>query len=109
MTTMFTTESNTAMSASESNIYLAHLMAEMLSLSTLPPDLRQALADHLNKQLSLVNILKPEYCKRLYPILAELAELQVSTKVSGLAETNGTVSLDSITEISEIRENSDSY
>jgi hypothetical protein len=61
------------MSTSESNTYLAHLLAEMLGLTHLPSDLHQALSDHLNKQLNQVNILKPEYCRRLYPILAELA------------------------------------
>lgn len=105
MPTEFTPESN-PVSTSESNIFLAHLIAEMLSLPTLPSDLRQALADHLNKQLSLVNILKPEYCKRLYPILAELAELQASSQITIQPETNGAASSDSI---AEIKENSNSY
>ncbi|HKX28192.1 MAG TPA: hypothetical protein VJ302_10890 [Blastocatellia bacterium] len=70
------------MSTSESNTYLAHLIAEMLAMPNLPADLRQALSEHLNKQLSTVNILKPEFCRRLYPILAELAELNTYPEIS---------------------------
>jgi hypothetical protein len=66
------------MSTSESNTYLAHLLAEMLALPHLPSDLHQALSDHLNKQLSLVNLLKPEFCRRLYPILAEMASQSIN-------------------------------
>ena len=64
-----------AMSTPESQTYLAHLMAEMLGVQNLPADLKQAISNHLNSQLSLVNVLKPEYCRRLYPILLELAEM----------------------------------
>ncbi len=74
------------MSASESNTYLAHLLAEMLGLPHLPTDLHQALSDHLNKQLSLVNLLKPEYCRRLYPILAELAAQSTNHEPAEIVE-----------------------
>jgi hypothetical protein len=63
------------MNISESRARLGYLLSEMLALSNLPVDLNQMISDHLQKQLSLVNILKPEYCLRLYPVLAELAEL----------------------------------
>lgn len=59
----------------ESRARLGYLLSEMLSLPNLPADLNQVISDHLLKQISLVNILKPEYCVRLYPILAELADL----------------------------------
>ena len=63
------------MSIPESRARLGYLLSEMLSLPNLPADLNRMISDHLQKQLSLVNILKPEYCLRLYPVLAELAEL----------------------------------
>ena len=63
------------MSMPESRARLGYLLSEMLSLPNLPADLNRMISDHLQKQLSLVNILKPEYCLRLYPVLAELAEL----------------------------------
>jgi hypothetical protein len=63
------------MTLPESRAYLGHLMAEMLSLPNLPSDLHLAITTHLQQQFSHVNILKPEYCRRLYPITAELAEL----------------------------------
>jgi hypothetical protein len=63
------------MNNSESRARLGYLLSEMLALSNLPADLNRMISDHLQKQLSLVNILKPEYCLRLYPVLAELAEL----------------------------------
>ena len=64
----------------EERTYLAHLMSEMLAMENLPSDLRDALSAHLNKQLSPINLLKPEYCRRLYPILAELADLTSETE-----------------------------
>jgi hypothetical protein len=76
------------MSASESNIYLAELIAEMLAMHSLPADLRQALNAHLSKQFSLVNILKPEYCRRLYPILVELAESQAYSEITASVVVN---------------------
>jgi hypothetical protein len=96
-------------STSESNTYLAHLIAEMIAMPNLPSDLRQALTEHLNRQLSMVNILKPEYCRRLYPILAELAELHatpdittsvVRSEVSAPLEANGAYASDSISDSS---------
>jgi hypothetical protein len=57
-------------------------MSEMLALPNLPDDLRKAITEHLNQQLSLVNVLKPEYCRRLYPILAELADLTNGSETS---------------------------
>jgi hypothetical protein len=63
------------MTIPESRARLGYLLSEMLSLPNLPTDLNRMISDHLQKQLSLVNILKPEYCLRLYPVLAELAEL----------------------------------
>jgi hypothetical protein len=63
------------MTIPESRARLGYLLSEMLSLPNLPADLNRMISDHLQKQLSLVNILKPEYCLRLYPVLAELAEL----------------------------------
>src|SRR5262245_61684411 len=71
------------MSKPESHTYLAHLMSEMLALPNLPDELRTAISEYLNKQLSLVNLLKPEYCLRLYPILAELAELTHGSEPRG--------------------------
>ncbi len=59
----------------ENRAYLAHLMSEMLSLPNLPAELHAAISEYLNKHLTLVNLLKPENCKRLYPILAELIEM----------------------------------
>ena len=70
------------MSTPESHTYLAHLMSEMLAMPNLPDDLRKAITEHLNQQLSLVNVLKPEYCRRLYPILAELADLTNGSEAS---------------------------
>ena len=70
------------MSTPESHIYLAHLMSEMLAMPNLPDDLRKAITEHLNKQLSLVNVVKPEYCRRLYPILVELADLTNGSETS---------------------------
>jgi hypothetical protein len=67
------------MTTPESRTYLAHLIAELLSLPNLPADLHQAVSSHLNQQFNLVNILKPEYCRRLYPILAELAEMNANS------------------------------
>ena len=63
------------MTIPESRARLGYLLSEMLTLPNLPADLNRMISDHLQKQLSLVNILKPEYCLRLYPVLAELAEL----------------------------------
>ncbi len=60
----------------ETRTYLAHLISEMLSIEDLPTDLRQALTNHLHSQLNQVNLLKPEYCRRLYPILLELSDLE---------------------------------
>ena len=60
----------------ETRTYLAHLISEMLSIEDLPTDLRQALTNHLHGQLNQVNLLKPEYCRRLYPILLELSDLE---------------------------------
>ena len=60
----------------ETRTYLAHLISEMLSIEDLPADLRQALTNHLHSQLNQVNLLKPEYCRRLYPILLELSDLE---------------------------------
>src|SRR5690349_7387503 len=63
------------MTAPESRARLGYHLSELLSLPTLPDDLNQAINDHLKRQLSIVNILKPEYCLRLYPVLAELTDL----------------------------------
>ena len=60
----------------ETRTYLAHLISEMLSIQDLPTDLREALTSHLHSQFNQVNLLKPEYCRRLYPILLELSELE---------------------------------
>ncbi len=70
------------MTTPESRARLGYLLSEMLSLPTLPPDLSRMISDHLQQQLSLVNILQPEYCLRLYPVLAELAELSAKTDES---------------------------
>jgi len=63
------------MTAPQSNAHLGYLLSEMLSLPTLPADLHNAITAHLQQQLNQVNILKPEYCLRLYPVLAELSQL----------------------------------
>ena len=63
------------MTTPESRARLGYLLSEMLSLPNLPADLNRMISHHLQEQLNLVNILKPEYCLRLYPVLAELAEL----------------------------------
>ncbi len=67
------------MSAPESRARLGYLLSEMLSLPHLPEDLHQAVTAHLQQQLSTVNLFKPEYCLRLYPVLAELAELEAKS------------------------------
>ena len=74
------------MTIPESRARLGYLLSEMLSLPNLPVDLNRMISDHLQKQLSLVNILKPEYCLRLYPILAELSELSALEADSQPAE-----------------------
>lgn len=63
------------MTAPQSNAHLGYLLSEMLALPTLPDDLHNAITAHLQQQLNQVNILKPEYCLRLYPVLAELSQL----------------------------------
>ena len=63
------------MTAPQSNARLGYLISEMLSLPTLPADLHSAISSHLQQQLNQINILKPEYCLRLYPVLAELSQL----------------------------------
>jgi len=70
------------MTIPESRARLGFLLSEMLSLPNLPADLNQMISSHLQQQLSLVNILKPEYCLRLYPVLAELAELSAKADQS---------------------------
>jgi len=77
-------------STPESRTFLAYLMSEMLALQNLPTDLHQAISNHLNNQLSLVNVLKPEYCRRLYPILLELAELSNGANIVDQAKTDVT-------------------
>ena len=67
------------MSVPESRARLGYLLSEMLSLPYLPEDLHQAVTAHLQQQLSTVNLFKPEYCLRLYPVLAELAELEAKS------------------------------
>jgi hypothetical protein len=67
------------MSVPESRARLGYLLSEMLSLPHLPEDLHQAVTAHLQQQLAFVNLLKPEYCLRLYPVLAELAELEAKS------------------------------
>jgi len=81
------------MTTTESRARLGYLLSEMLSLPDLPADLNRMINDHLRQQLGLVNILKPEFCLKLYPVLAELAELstgedesQPSAEVAALAE-----------------------
>lgn len=69
-----------AMSVPESRARLGYLLSEMLALPYLPEDLHQAVTAHLQQQLSVVNLLNPEYCLRLYPVLAELAELKARTE-----------------------------
>lgn len=64
------------MSVPESRARLGYLLSEMLSLPHLPEDLHQAVTAHLQQLLSTINLFKPEYCLRLYPVLAELAELE---------------------------------
>jgi hypothetical protein len=70
------------MTTPESRARLGYLLSEMLSLPELPAELSRVINDHLQQQLSLVNILKPEYCLRLYPVLAELAELNAKAAES---------------------------
>ncbi len=65
-----------AMSVPESRARLGYLLSEMLALPHLPEDLHQAVTTHLQQQLTVINLLNPEYCLRLYPVLAELAELK---------------------------------
>ncbi|HMX29708.1 MAG TPA: hypothetical protein PKC13_29250, partial [Blastocatellia bacterium] len=67
------------MSVPESRARLGYLLSEMLSLPHLPEDLHQAVTAHLQQQLSTVNLFKPEYCLRLYPVLAELADLEAKS------------------------------
>jgi len=69
------------MTMPESRARLGYLLSEILSLPHLPADLNQVISDHLQQQLNLVNILNPEYCLRLYPVLAELADQ--SAKANG--------------------------
>jgi hypothetical protein len=68
------------MSVPESRARLGYLLSEMLSLPNLPSDLHQAVTTHLQQQLTVVNLLNPEYCLRLYPVLAELAELKARSE-----------------------------
>jgi hypothetical protein len=74
------------MTTPESRARLGYLLSEMLSLPTLPADLSKVIKEHLQRQLDLVNFLKPEYCLRLYPVIAELAEL--SAKASENASSD---------------------
>lgn len=69
-----------AMSVPESRARLGYLLSEMLALPHLPEDLHQAVTTHLQQQLTVVNLLNPEYCLRLYPVLAELAELKARSE-----------------------------
>jgi hypothetical protein len=84
----------------ETRTYLAHLISEMLSIQDLPTDLREALTSHLHSQFNQVNLLKPEYCRRLYPILLELSELEehlgqlVPEEASRLETPNGSFTVD---------------
>lgn len=71
-----------AMSVPESRARLGYLLSEMLALPNLPEDLHQAVTVHLQQQLTVVNLLNPEYCLRLYPVLAELAELNARSQVT---------------------------
>jgi hypothetical protein len=93
------------MTAPESRARLGYLLSEMLALPTLPADLSQVINDHLQRQLSLVNILKPEYCVRLYPVLAELTELaakdiesQASDEVATLSQEPADANVESVSE-----------
>jgi len=61
-----------AASTQESRTYTAHLLAELLATPGLPEDLHQALSEHLLDLYHQVDILKPENCRRLYPLLIEL-------------------------------------
>lgn len=70
------------LSTSESRARLGYLISEMLSLPNLPEDLHQAISAHLQQHLALVNLLKPEFCLRLYPVLAELADLEALSEVN---------------------------
>ena len=68
------------MSVPESRARLGYLLSEMLALPYLPEDLHQAVTAHLQQQLSVVNLLNPEYCLRLYQVLAELADLKAKSE-----------------------------
>lgn len=70
------------MTVPESRARLGYLLSEMLSLPHLPEDLHQAVTTHLQQQLAGVNLFKPEYCLRLYPVLAELAELEARSNAT---------------------------
>jgi len=63
------------MTITESRARLGYLLSEMLSLPDLPDDLNRMISDHLRRQLGLVDVLKPEFCLKIYPALAELAGL----------------------------------
>jgi hypothetical protein len=70
------------MTVPESRARLGYLLSEMLSLPHLPEDLHQAVTGHLQQQLASINLFKPEYCLRLYPVLAELAELEARSEAA---------------------------
>lgn len=70
------------MTVPESRARLGYLLSEMLSLPHLPEDLHQAVTTHLQQHLASVNLFKPEYCLRLYPVLAELAELEARSNAT---------------------------
>lgn len=95
------------MTLPESRAYLGHLMAEMLSLPNLPSDLHHAITTHLQQQFSHVNILKPEYCRRLYPITAELAELAAIN--NGAPPENKVITTDAGQKPAGLEENSDTF
>ena len=70
----------------ETRTYTAHLLAELLATPDLPSDLHQAITDHLAHLYSRIDIRNPEYCRRLYPILVELAELSECSEHSQVTD-----------------------
>jgi len=77
-----------AIKTQETRTYTAHLLAELLAAPGLPQELHKAISEHLLNLYARVDILKPEHCRLLYPILAELAESAESDQRPA-AETNG--------------------
>jgi hypothetical protein len=51
---------------------LGNTIADLLEMPNLPADLREAINNHLTKMFADRRILAPEWCRRLYPLLAEL-------------------------------------